>query len=67
VPGVSAPCVGNHIKRAVHLTERLNPLFTIVIAGIDGLDNLRVRENQGGFQKIDFANLQIFLTFASIP
>jgi hypothetical protein len=53
-----------HIERAVHLTERLNTLFAIVIARIDRLDDFRILENQRGLQKIDSSNFPVFLPLA---
>jgi hypothetical protein len=50
VPGLSAPSVDDQIEGSFHLTERLNALFPIIIAGIDRLDDLRVLENQSGLQ-----------------
>src|SRR5208337_423311 len=35
VPSLFTPCVDDHVKRAVHLAERLNAFFAIIIAGID--------------------------------
>jgi hypothetical protein len=67
MPGAAAPCVGNHIKCSVHLTERLNSPFAIIYAGVGRLDDLRVLEDQRGLQKIDFPELPVFPPLAFVP
>jgi len=67
VPDVAPPCVGEKKIGSVHLTERLNTLFAIVTTGIDGLNDLRIIENQSGFQKIDFPSLPVFPPLVLVP
>ena len=65
--GVAAPCVGNKVIGSIDLTERLNTLFTVLIAGIDRFNDLGIIENQRGFQKIDFSPLPVFPPLGLIP
>ena len=61
------PCVGDKIVGSAYLTERSNALLTIVSAAVDRFDDLRVLEDQGGFEKIDFSPLPIVPTLFLIP
>jgi hypothetical protein len=67
VPGVAAPSVGDQIVSSVHLPKRLNAPFAVIVAGINRLDDLRIIEDQGSFQKIDFPLLPVFPPLAVVP
>ena len=65
--GAAAPCVGDEIEGPRHLTEGPNALLAIVAAVVDRFDDLRVLEDQGGFEKVDFPPPPILPTLALIP
>ena len=52
---------------SAHLTECSNALLAMVSAVVDRFDNLRVLEDQGGFEKIDFTPLPVVPTLSLIP
>ena len=67
VADAAPPCVGDKIVGSAHLTECSNALLAMVSAAVDRFDDLRVREDQGGFEKIDFTPLPILPTLSLIP
>lgn len=67
VPGIATPSIGNQIENPVHLPKRTNTVFAVIVAIIDRLYDFRVIENKGGFQKIDFPSLPVFLPFFLVP
>jgi hypothetical protein len=67
VTGAAPPGVGDQIIGPGHLPECSNALPAIVAAVVDRFDDLRILEDQGGFEKVDFPPSPILPTLALIP